>query len=504
MELKEGYDCVVVGSGASGGTLAYGLAKKGCKVLLVESGDFVKPPPAHVGSDARIGFAQSEYGPSGSLPCVGGPTKFYGAALYRLRESDFERTRLETGESAAWPVTYREMEPYYCDAERIYAVHGSSAGDPTEPHRSAPYPYPPIAHQGLVKSLVERIQEGGTPVGHIPRGLDYRDGGRCVLCATCDGYYCRLDAKMDSEIACVRPAVATGNVQLATRTECLRVLLSPSGKRATGVRLRQGTVESTVHADRVALCGGVMQSPLLLRRSRTTSHPEGIGNDFGSLGRYMCGHTVATLVIVMGVKPLPAMHSKTFAINSFYGPSDGWPYPQGVIQIAGQLPTYDQPGYVRALLARSLVCFCMSEEPSSKDHGLTFVGDDLSPHIIRAAICKKTSKRLSRHATRILRRAARRVVLKARGLNMGWHGVGTARMGTDPRSSVLDSRCRVHGFENLYVVDSSSLPSPGAVNTGLTLMALALRAADEISGRGVSPSARTEPLGEADATGAVA
>jgi len=69
---------------------------------------------------------------------------------------------------------------------------------------------------------------------------------------------------------------------------------------------------------------------------------------------------------------------------------------------------------------------------------------------------------------------------------------------------VLDSRCRVHGFENLYVVDSSSLPSPGAVNTGLTLMALALRAADEISGRRVSPSARTEPLGEADATGAVA
>jgi hypothetical protein len=217
----------------------------------------------------------------------------------------------------------------------------------------------------------------------------------------------------------------------------------------------------------------------------------------------MCGHTVATLVIVMGVKPLPAMHSKTFAINSFYGPSDDWPYPQGVIQIAGQLPTYDQPRYVRALLSRSLVCFCMSEEPSSKDRGLTFVGDDLSPHIIRAAICKKTSKRLSRQASRILRRAARRVVLKARGLNMGWHGVGTARMGTDPRSSVVDSRCRVHGFENLYVVDSSSLPSPGAVNTGLTLMALALRAADEISGRRVSPSTRTEPLGEADKTGAV-
>src|ERR1700679_1687265 len=119
----ERYDCVIVGSGASGGTLAYGLARQGRRVLLVESGDFVKPPVGLEGLD-RIGFAQSEFGPSRSLPCVGGPTKFYGAALYRLREIDFEETQLETGESAAWPVTYAELEPHYAEAERTYAVHG--------------------------------------------------------------------------------------------------------------------------------------------------------------------------------------------------------------------------------------------------------------------------------------------------------------------------------------------------------------------------------------------
>jgi choline dehydrogenase-like flavoprotein len=413
---------------------------------------------------------------------VGGPTKFYGSALYRLREGDFEETRLETGVSAAWPFTYREMERYYSDAERIYAVHGSSSGDPTEPPRAGPYPYPPIPHQGLVKSLVERVQATGVPVSHIPRGLDYRDGGKCVLCATCDGYYCRLDAKMDAEIACIRPAVATGKVQLVTDTECLRVVLSPDGKRAEGVRLRRGTVESTARGRFVAVCAGVMDTPHLLRRSRTSAHPEGIGNDYGSLGRYMCGHTVAMLVLVMGLRPLPPVHTKTFAINSFYGPSKEWPYPQGVIQIAGQLPTFDQPAHVRALLARSLVCFCMTEEPSSKQGGLTFEGDEMSPQITRAVICKKTSRRLARQARRLLRRAGCRVVLTVRRRNVGWHGVGSARMGTDPRSSVLDSRCRVHGVENLYVVDASSLPSPGAVNTGLTLMALALRAADDIAG----------------------
>jgi choline dehydrogenase-like flavoprotein len=399
---------------------------------------------------------------------------------------------LETGESAAWPVTYADFEPYYSQAEKVYAVHGSTSGDPTEPPRSAPYPYPPIPHQGVIASLVERLQADGMAVSHIPRGIDRREGGRCVLCATCDGYYCRLDAKMDAEIACIRPALATGNVTLLTNTECLRVLVSPGSNKATGVQLRRGTVESTVYAGSVAVCAGIMETAPLLRRSRTNSHPDGIGNNQGCLGRYMCGHTVTTLLLVMGSTPLPPTHTKTFAINSFYRPTEDWPYPQGVIQMAGQLPTFDRPSLVRALVSRSLVCFCMTEEPSSREAGLAFVGDEVSPHITRAAVCEKTAKRLSKEASRIFRRAGCKAVLAVPKRNVGWHSVGAARMGSDPRSSVLDSHCRVHGFDNLYVVDSSSLPSPGAVNTGLTLMALAIRAADDIASQGVAAVTRTQ------------
>jgi choline dehydrogenase-like flavoprotein len=491
MDFKKRYDCVIIGSGASGGTLAYDLARRGRDVLLVERGDFLKPPASHPELQTRIGFAQSEY-PSGSLPCVGGPTKFYGSALYRLRERDFERTQLETGESAAWPVTYDEIEPYYAEAERIYAVHGSSAGDPTEPRRSTPYPYPPIPDQGLVRSLKERIEATGIRVGHIPRGLDYRDGGKCVLCPTCDGYYCRLDAKMDAEIACVRPAVASGRVQLATNTECVRVLVSPRGRRATGAVLRHEGNNTTVHADAVAVCAGVLDTPVLLHRSRTSAHPRGLGNDYGCVGRYMCGHTVATLVLVMGVKPLPLLHSKTFAIHEFYGPTRDWPYPQGVIQMAGQLPVYERSAFVRELLSRSLLCFCMTEEPSSKDAGITFVGDGMHPHVTRAIVCKDTSARLARQASQIFRKAGCGIVLAASRRYLGWHSVGSARMGVDVRTSVIDSRCRVHGFDNLYVVDASSMPSPGAVNTGLTLMALALRAARDIAEDAVS--SRKKPV----------
>ncbi|MGD0525145.1 MAG: GMC family oxidoreductase [Polyangiaceae bacterium] len=483
MDLERTYDCVVVGSGASGGTLAYGLAKRGAKVLLVERGTFVKPPASHGHPPDTIGFPQSDYGPSRSLPCVGGPTKFYGAALYRLREVDFQATRLETGESAAWPITYSELEPYYSAAEQVYAVHGASDGDPTEPFRSAPYPYPPIPHQGMVEGLVRRLQDNGVAVSAVPRGLDYREGGKCVLCATCDAYYCRLDAKMDAEIACIRPAVATGNVTLATDTECLRVLFTPDGKRATGVLLRRGAAESTVQAGCVAVCAGLLDTPALLRRSRTASHPDGIGNDYGCLGGYMCGHSVSMIILLLDWKPLPPMHTKTFAINSYYGPTEDWPYPQGVIQMVGQLPLYDQPAYVRAVGARSLIAHCMTEEPSLKSVGLEFIGDEVSPRVRRAATPRKSLNRLAKRGRRIFREAGCRVVFTPRRRDVGWHGVGTARMGHDVHSSVVDARCRVHGFENLYVVDSATLPSPGAVNTGLTLMAMALRAADDIAGR---------------------
>lgn len=484
-EPRKSYDVVVVGSGAGGGTLAYALGQRGLGVLLVERGDFVKPP-AGDRQDA-VGWARDELDPALWDSCVGGLTKYYGAALYRMRESDFHARELEAGASAAWPITYDDLEPYYTQAEIIYAVHGSPAGDPTDPPRSAPYPYPAIPHQEPVKSLIERIEASGVPVAAIPRGLDYRDQGTCRLCHTCDAYYCSLDAKMDSETACIRPALASGNVDLLTRTECLRVLSSADGKLATGVELRTPTSTMTVRAGVVAVCGGLAGTPRLLRRSRTDKHPEGLGNTSGSLGRYLCGHTAVILFSILGTKPVPKAHTKTFAINSLNRPSREWPYPLGVIQMAGQLPirfAQMRPGLrqvAKLLVARSLTCFCMTEEPSSRDYGYAFAGDELGNPGGRPPICRKTLDELCRRAKRIFRDAGCSAVVRAPGLQVGWHGVGSARMGDDPDSSVVDAQCRVHGLENLYVVDASSLPSPGALNTGLTIMALALRAGEHIA-----------------------
>src|SRR5262245_11829979 len=151
---RRGADVVIIGSGAGGSTLAYRLAQRGVSVLVVERGDYLRLPAHQPGEP--VGVFYGSFQPPPQL--VGGPTKFYGAALYRFRESDFRATPHEAGESPAWPITYAELEPYYAEAERMYAVRGTSDGDPSEPPRTGPYPHPPLPHAEHVGVLVDRLK----------------------------------------------------------------------------------------------------------------------------------------------------------------------------------------------------------------------------------------------------------------------------------------------------------------------------------------------------------
>ena len=140
------YDVIVIGSGAGGGTLVRHLAPSGKRVLLLERGDWLPREPqnwqAHdVFVDNRYVSADTWYDEHGKAfqpqvhYFVGGATKLYGAALYRLREEDFGELHHDDGISPAWPIAYAEMEPYYTLAEQLYEVHGARGEDPTEPPR---------------------------------------------------------------------------------------------------------------------------------------------------------------------------------------------------------------------------------------------------------------------------------------------------------------------------------------------------------------------------------
>ena len=471
-------DAVVVGTGLGGSSFAHGLSRRGFTVLVVDEGDHIQYngtdlSPVHIAK-----FSEK--------PHVGGLSKFYGAAMYRLREMDFQPVEMEAGLSPGWPISYADLEPFYADAERMYKVHGSSKNDPTEPPRSTPWPHHPIPHQGPVCELVERLsQRAGIQVSFIPRAIDYdpEAGGACVLCRHCDAYFCPRDAKVDAEIGALRPAIASGYVNVLHSTTCLRVLTTPDGKRAIGIRVRRGAEEFTIHAKVVALSCGVMGTPVTLWRSRSDKHPHGLANASRTLGRNFAAHTQGwVFAIKPGVQHTP-FHQKTFAIHTFYNSAPDWPYPTGAIQSAGYIEPFGLSRRYRPfaafLMYNSFHTFIMSEGVPGPETGF-HLSDSGATLVKPPRQNVQTFATLRRHAKELFR-AAGYPVFAPRLYERGWHGVGTARMGTDPATSAVDPTCKAHDVEGLYVVDASVLPSPGAVNTGLTIAANALRVASHVA-----------------------
>lgn len=471
-------DAIVVGSGPGGSTLALGLAQQGLKVILLEQGDFIRHDSNNLDPVLQMDFINHSW--------VGGPSKFYGAALFRMRESDFKERQLENGVSPEWPIKYEDLEPYYCQAEQLYKVHGSEEDDISAPPRSKPFPSPPIPHQGPISALVNNIKtRAKTPVAYIPKALDYGPKGKCVLCQHCDSYYCPRDAKMDAEIAALRPAIQTGNVELLTQTICIKVLTTTDGKRATGVVANHRGVEFKINAAIIAVCGNATETPTLLWRSRRGKNCKGLANSSGALGRYMAAHTQGWVFpLIRNVQKQP-FHAKTFVITSLYDSAPDWPYPTGIIQAGGHIeawntfPWYKRP-FVRGLLQNSLQVFYMSEGAPTAQSGFSMTDNGPSPEgYIIPAQNTKTVQVLRRQAVAIFRKAGYRVFAPPIYSPL-WHTVGTARMGSDPGSSIVDQNCKTHDVNGLYVIDSSTLPSAGSVNTSLTVIALALRGAEKI------------------------
>jgi choline dehydrogenase-like flavoprotein len=470
------FDAVVIGSGIGGSTFALALAQRGMTVAVVDRGDFLRPQGRDL-TPVHLAYVQRQ-------PNIGGQTKSFGAAMYRFRESDFRAVEMESGVSPAWPISYDDLEPFYAQAEVLYRVHGSSAHDATEPPRSTPWPHDPIPHQGPVQELVHRLRErAGVEVSYIPRSIDYdpSNGGKCVLCKHCDAYYCPRDAKFDAEIGALRPAVDTGRVSVFTKADALRILTTPDGRKVTGVVIRRDGREISLKAGIVCSSGGVTETPLLLWRSRSAAHPNGLANRSGALGRHWAAHTQSWVFPIAVNVQQDSFHQKTFAINSFYHSTPGVNAPAGVIQAAGNIePTHmsrRHKYFVQALLHNSFQTFIMVEALPSSSTG--FVLSDNGAQVLAEPIRNpQTVKRLRRHARELFRAAGYPVL--APKMEEKFHSVGTARMGETAETSVIDSHCRAHDVQGLYVVDSSSLPTAGALNTGLTIAAVALRAASSV------------------------
>src|SRR6185312_13643966 len=227
--MTDHYDAIIIGTGAGGGTLAHTLANLGRRILLLERGDYLPREmdnwnPESVFIDGKYISKDTWYDADGKAfqpqvhYNVGGATKLYGAALYRLRPQDFGELRHVDGVSPAWPLTYDDFEPWYTRAEWLYQVHGNVGEDPTEGPHSKPYPWPAVSHEPRIQQLSDELTGGGYRPFHSPCGvlLDEADRARsaCIRCTWCDGYPCLVHAKADAETIAVRPILDLPNVTL--------------------------------------------------------------------------------------------------------------------------------------------------------------------------------------------------------------------------------------------------------------------------------------------------
>jgi choline dehydrogenase-like flavoprotein len=494
------YDVVIIGTGAGGGTMAHALADSGARILLVERGTFVPQEdqnwdPAAVWKDLRYRTREEWLDGEGRafLPythyCVGGNTKFWGSVLYRLRREDFQAVEHVDGVSPAWPIDYETLEPYYERAERLYHVHGEAGLDPGEPPRAHPFPYPPIGHADQIAALVAGLRAQGLHPSSLPLGL-IKPGtpGGCILCNTCNSFPCRVHAKSDADVLCVRPSAGRTSVTLWTESLARRLLTSGPGDRVEAVEIERDGALHRVEADLVVVSCGAVNSAALLLRSGGERHPAGLANSSGLVGKRYMAH-LATMM--QGFHPFRRNHvvfQKTVAINDFYLRGPDTPYPLGQIQSQGRthgvmaqtvVPWIPLWAY-EAWVARGVDWLAISEDLPREENRVTIAPGDriqlaYTPNNLRA------HRQLVAQARRMLRRLGFWAVMThSHETRNTTHQCGTLVFGTDPRTSVLDPFCRAHDVENLFVVDASFFPSSAAVNPGLTIVAQALRVADHI------------------------
>lgn len=496
---KDFYDVIVIGSGAGGGTITHALAESGARILLLERGDFI-PREAHNSNPESV-WKHLRYRASEQWLdvrgrtfrpythyCVGGNTKFWGSVMYRLRREDFHDIEHVDGVSPAWPIDYDTLEPYYERAERLYHVHGEHGVDPTEPPRG-PYYYEPIPHAPRMAEIVAELRRMGLHPSTLPLGL-LRPGelNGCVLCNTCNSFPCQHEAKSEADVCCVRPATHFSNVALWTNAYAQRLVTDPSGARVEAVEVERAGERYRLEASLFVVSCGAVNSAALLLRSANDKHPDGLGNSSGLVGRRYMAHLATMMQGFYPFRVNDTVFQKTVAINDFYLAGPHSPYPLGQIQSQGRthgvmaqtvVPWIPLWAY-EAWVARGVDWLAMSEDLPRDENRVTVEKDGrirlwYRPNNVEA------HRRLVREAKRILRKLGSwSVVAHSHHAQNTTHQCGTLCFGRDPRQSVLDTYCRSHDVENLFVVDASFFPSSAAVNPALTIVAQALRVADHI------------------------
>jgi choline dehydrogenase-like flavoprotein len=515
------FDVIIVGSGAGGATLAQRLAPTGKKILILERGEHL--PREAENWDSKAVFIDHKYRTKEQwfdkrgkpfVPnthyWVGGNTSFYGAALMRLRKGDFEETRHKGGISQAWPIKLDDLAPYYTEAETLWRVHGARGVDPTEAGDEPQYVCPAIKDDPGIQRLRSHLEGQGWKPFSLPLGVNLDEAhpvtSACIRCKTCGGYPCLLKAKSDARSLAVEPMLNLPNVTLLTGRKVMKLETDAAGGKVTEVVCETHQGEERWSADIVVLAAGAVNTACILLGSANAAHPNGLANGSDQVGRNYAFHTL-TAMVSLTCAPVDTTFPKTMAVNDFYwkDPRGGFDFPMGHIQLLeymsgqtleGQVSDWLPPAlvpdmFMNSVAERLLSFLVISEDLADPDNrvklgadgriSLEYTHNNLEGH---DRLVKTLHKALDGFVDHAHPFSQHHVELDSLLPLYGTaHQVGTARFGTDPKSSVLDTDCKAHDLDNLYVVDSSFFVTSAAVNPTLTIVANAMRVGDHLKAR---------------------
>ncbi|HEY0418410.1 MAG TPA: GMC family oxidoreductase, partial [Acetobacteraceae bacterium] len=371
--------------------------------------------------------------------------------------------------------------------------------DPTEPPASGPYPHPPVSHEPRIRDLFDDLERTGHRPFPLPIGIRLDEAAPqaspCIRCETCDGFPCLIEAKADAHVTCVRPALEHSNVTLLTNALVERLETDAAGRTVAAVHVSRHGEPATFRGDIVVAACGAINSAALLLRSGNDRHPRGLANGSGVVGRhYMCHNNSA--LIALSRRPNPTRFQKTLGINDYYFGAPDWDFPLGHIQTLGKTDaeTFRSQAHgllpgpaLEAMAHHALDFWVTSEDLPDPDNRVT-LDPDGTIRLCYAPNNLEAHERLVRRLKGLLndldcthhllpREAyfGKRIPIAGTG-----HQNGTIRFGRDPRTSALDTDCKAHELDNLYVVDGSFFPSSAAVNPTLTIIANALRVGDHL------------------------
>ncbi len=483
-------DGIIIVSGMGGATLAASHAPTCRRILILERGERLQPsaqdrdPNAIFGEGAFrpnetwLDGAGTPFNP-GNYYYVGGNSKFYGAVLIRYRAEDFEPIEHLGGLTPGWPISYSDLETDYQAAEDLYAVRGTTTEDPTEPPHSRGYAHQPVPDEPDITDLRQRLKRAGLTPCRLPLGVDidkWLDGGQ----TTWDAFPNTGEGKMDAETGGLKASLKHDNVQLRTGCRVARLETDTDGK-ISAVICETSNGTETLRAPIVVLAAGAVQSAALLLASANEGNPNGLANSSDQVGRNFMNHNCSAVLALHPLRKNRSVYQKTLMVNDFYL-KDGNKPPLGNIQMLGKITgpilaaSSKLPKPLANLIAaRSFDFYAMSEDLPNSESRVTLKNGQIKLDWQRSNW--EAHERLVNALKRKLKAAGFPIVLSQPfDRRTPSHQCGTARMGIDPTSSVVDRFCRSHDHKNLFIVDASVLPTSAAVNPALTIAALALRA----------------------------